>query len=406
LNRNPFVREEPVTNSTLSKVLWAAILPVVLAGPAAAEPFELKDGDRVVLIGSTLIERDQSHGYLEAALTARFPDRNITFRNLGWSGDTVFGHARARFGTVADGFTHLRDHVAALNPTVLIVGYGMAESFDGDAGLPAFAKGLDTMLDATTRSKPRLVFLGPNRHEDLGRPLPDPTEHNRQLRRYADAIRDTAGRRGGAFVDLFELLGKEFSSARPLTDNGIHLTDFGYRRFAAVTVGALGVAPPTRVIELSAADGKAGTVTAATVTKIEAGGGGLRFVVRDATLPTPDAERIVRVRGLAAGRHTLRIDGKVAATATAEQWAAGVHVARGPEFEQFEALRKRINAKNVIYFNRWRPQNETYLFGFRKHEQGRNAAEIPRFDPLVAEAEKQIAKLRVPVEHVYEVVRE
>ncbi len=59
----------------------------------AAEPFTLKDGDRVVLIGNTLIEREQRYGYWELALTARFP--GVTFRNLGWSGDTVWGEARA-----------------------------------------------------------------------------------------------------------------------------------------------------------------------------------------------------------------------------------------------------------------------------------------------------------------------
>ena len=53
---------------------------------------------------------------------------------------------------------------------------------------------------------------------------------------------------------------------------------------------------------------------------------------------------------------------------------------------------------------RRRPANITYLFLFRKYEQGQNAREIPQFDPLVAEKEKEIAKLRVPVEHVYELV--
>ena len=71
-----------------------------------------------------------------------------------------------------------------------------------------------------------------------------------------------------------------------------------------------------------------------------------------------------------------------------------------------EALRRAIIAKNRLYFYRWRPQNETYLFGFRKHEQGNNAREIPEFDPLVAEQERLIALLRVPVMHVYELVKE
>ncbi len=74
----------------------------------------------------------------------------------------------------------------------------------------------------------------------------------------------------------------------------------------------------------------------------------------------------------------------------------------GPEFEQAEKLRAAIIEKNRLYFHRWRPQNETYLFLFRKGEQGQNAPEIPQFDPLVAKQEEEIAKLRVPVAHTYE----
>ena len=46
--------------------------------------------------------------------------------------------------------------------------------------------------------------------------------------------------------------------------------------------------------------------------------------------------------------------------------------------------------KNRLYFHRWRPENETYIFGFRKKEQGQNAVEIPQFDPLVAAKEAEI----------------
>jgi hypothetical protein len=56
-----------------------------------------------------------------------------------------------------------------------------------------------------------------------------------------------------------------------------------------------------------------------------------------------------------------------------------------------EKLRALIVEKNRLFFHRWRPANETYLFGFRKHEQGRNAAEMPMFDPLVEKAEQAIA---------------
>ena len=68
--------------------------------------------------------------------------------------------------------------------------------------------------------------------------------------------------------------------------------------------------------------------------------------------------------------------------------------ADGADSESLEPVRQAIQAKNELYFHRWRPQNETYLFGFRKHEQGKNGKEIAEFDPLVASAEAEIEKLQ------------
>src|SRR5207248_7569188 len=59
-----------------------------------------------------------------------------------------------------------------------------------------------------------------------------------------------------------------------------------------------------------------------------------------------------------------------------------------------EILNAAIRKKNELFFHRWRPANWTYLLGFRKQEQGQNAVEIPKFDPLIAEWEARIAKLR------------
>ena len=59
-----------------------------------------------------------------------------------------------------------------------------------------------------------------------------------------------------------------------------------------------------------------------------------------------------------------------------------------------ENLRRAVIAKDTLFFNRLRPHNETYLFGFRKHEQGQNAKEIPMFDPLIAQGDEAIQKLK------------
>ncbi len=233
---------------------------MLLAAPAVAGPFELKDGDRVVFVGATLIEREQRYGYWEAALTSRWPDRNVTFRNLGWSGDNVWGDARASFGTRADGFKALKDHVLALNPTVIILCYGGNEAFDGAAGLPKFVDGLNVLLDTLAPTKARIVLLAPLRQEDLGRPLPDPTAHNKDLLLYTDALRDAAKKRGLTFADMNPYLG-DGSNAPPLTDDGLHLTGAGYwrtafsRERARTSLAALAVR-----IDM-AADGKQGTAT-------------------------------------------------------------------------------------------------------------------------------------------------
>jgi lysophospholipase L1-like esterase len=386
-----------------------ALLPLVVAAPAAraAEPFALKDGDRVVLVGNTLIEREQRYAYWEAALTSRYPDKNVTFRNLGWSGDTVFGDARAGFGSQKDGFNHLKEHVLSLKPTVIVVGYGGNEAFDGPDGLPKFEKGLNTLLDTFAPAKARIVLLGPPPQEDLGRPLPDPAEQNKNLRLYRDKIRDVAKQRDLLFVDLYDLFGEVAKApAAPLTHNGIHLDAQGYYRTVLALNKGFGLPGASWSITHTASRtlGFGIAVEAIAPLKLKATAGYLPAPPPPADAPAklaPVPARELKVVGLNEP-HTLFIDGKEILTAKAEEWQAGVQLVGDPDQDQAEKLRRAIIEKNRLYFHRWRPQNETYLFGFRKHEQGKNSVEIPQFDPLVQKQEEEIAKLRVPVAHVYE----
>lgn len=404
--------------------IFTPLAVIVLTAPArapGAEPLALADGDRVVFLGNTFVERDQTHGYIETLLTARFPNKNVTFRNLGWSGDTVFGEARAAFDPVPEGFKRLREHVLALKPTLLIIGYGMNESFAGEAGLERFIKGLNTLLDAVKPTGAKIILIGPIRHENMGRPLPDPASHNSALKLYNDAIAGVANDRGYQFIDLFDAL-----PARPhalpgerLTDNGIHLTSYGYWHAAQAVAKALKLEPVVWKATLDHS-GKVELERGTKLSKIEPRGDGLRFEAQDAMLPglpiahdAPDhgvaswgPMPVLKVTGLKPGRYELLIDGTLAGVAEAETWAAGLPVLHAPQYEQAEKLRQATIKKNLLYFYRWRPQNETYLFGFRKHEQGQNAREIPLFDPLVAAEEKTIGELRVPVTHVYELTRQ
>jgi lysophospholipase L1-like esterase len=308
----------------IGTAMWSA--SDIQAADKTAPNFELKDGDRVVFLGNTLIERAQQHGFIEATLTVAHPDKNIIFRNLGWSGDDVWArsHAVFDFNNIAKGYTRLMDHIKVLKPTVIILGYGGNEAFAGKAGLDAFVKQYNKLLDDLTKASDpavRFVFLSPLKHEDKGPPLPDPTETNKKIKIYHQAIYEIAAKRGGVFVDLYRVLTENASKA--LTNNGLHLNERGYL-LTAVTVGL----------------------------------------------------------------HSKAVQDQMNQGNT-----RSVKVSLGSS-DRFEQLRQIIIAKNQLYFQRWRPQNITYLLLFRKREQGNNAVEIPQYDPLIAKYEKQIAELR------------
>ena len=239
--------------------------------------------------------------------------------------------------------------------------------------------------------------------------MPDPTRHNADLQVYRDAIEAEARKRGAAFVDLFNLLpdGAKATPRQPLTENSLHFTPYGAWRMAQVVEAALLPGKQTNQA-IGLENGLAVSFDFATrVLESESTATGLRLKLLDPTLPDPPLVapgyvpnpfgRTTRIAGLKPGRYVLKVDGKAVMTANADAWKAGQFLVDGQEGNQVEALRQAINAKNELYFYRWRPQNETYLFGFRKHEQGQNAREIPQFDPLVTAREAEIARLRVPL---------
>src|SRR6516162_8237608 len=91
-----------------------------LSAAGASEPLlSLKDGDRILFLGGGYVENDQEHAYLETRLQRRFPKTALTFRYMGWSGDTVRGGARTAGYQVPDGLARLEKEVFALKPTVI-----------------------------------------------------------------------------------------------------------------------------------------------------------------------------------------------------------------------------------------------------------------------------------------------
>ena len=401
-------------------------LPAAIAeSPPAGTSWSLRDGDRVAFIGGTFIEREQRYGYLETALTIANPDKTITFRNLGWSGDTIGGVSRSGFDPPEAGFKQLVDQVNAVKPTVIVVGYGANEAFAGKAGLDAFVKGLERVVTALKPLNARYIYLAPLKQENLGAPLPNPEKHNKDIEIYSKGIEEFAKKHGAEFFKL-DPLGTQEASGRGsrLTDNGVHLTALGYwwlaNRLATLSQTSAELRKPKVLLKITDTGLALGTMSGdhLSLADPEWTKGGIRFRVKTVPLPMPhypirsaDARaeitgRMLTVEGLEAGHYRLEIDGQSVASATSGEWSRGVAVEDYPDQAQVEQLRQTIIKKNELFFHRWRPQNITYLFGFRKHEQGNNAVEIPQFDPLVAEQEQKIATLKKPVPHLYELVRE
>ena len=112
------------------------------------------------------------------------------------------------------------------------------------------------------------------------------------------------------------------------------------------------------------------------------------------------------IRGLPPGQYRLMIDGQLVGRGDAGQWREGLAISGVGVELQREALRQRVVDKDLTFLHRYRPQNETYLFLFRKHEQGNNAPEVEKFSGLAKELDSQIQALATPKSYEWELIRE
>jgi putative heme-binding domain-containing protein len=407
------------------------LLPALMVSACSLPParaqntnaFELRDGDRVVFLGDTFLEREQNFGFIEHLATTHFPDSHITFRNLGWSADAPLGVSRAGFDTPDKGFDRLKEQLALVKPTVAFLGYGMAASFDGDAALPRFKAEMEKLLDTVKAGagtgEVRFVILSPIPHEKLPPPLPDPAPHNAQLTNYARALKEIAASRNAHFVDLLELVCnlQLYNRGPAFTDDGIHLNSYGHRRVAETIAMGLkweahlwraGITTDRKLRQGSHGakfiefgrpeDNSARLVLEAQQLVLP------RFATGETTGPTGSPDSRWQVLGLKPGNYDLVIDGQFVKTVLDEEIRRSIPIDGGPDFTQAAQLMDAIRKKNELFFYRYRPENNTYLFLFRKHEQGQNAKEIPQFDPLIEEQERQIALLRKPVRRTLELL--
>jgi len=226
--------------SVIPKLEFVLSLLFVFAFTAQAE-FAFKKGDHVCLIGNTLADGLQLDGWLESLLQSELPDLQLIFRNQAFPGDTVTERPRSK------GFMSVENYLAHSKADIIFAFFGYNESFAGDEGLESFKKDLGDMINKyrvlkpNGKSEPRIVLFTPIAHENLKNPnLPDGRANNERLAKYATAVKEVAENKKTGFVDLFSTSKTIYgASKKPLTINGIHLSEEGNRQIAEVIVKQL-----------------------------------------------------------------------------------------------------------------------------------------------------------------------
>ncbi|MES2660190.1 MAG: HEAT repeat domain-containing protein [Verrucomicrobiota bacterium] len=238
-----------------------AVLALLSSAHAAEPLLQLKKGDHIAIVGSGLADRQQHHAWFEALIHKAFADDDLTIRNLGFAADEINVHPRSKGVPPVEWFLSMKkgdtmpDKDSKLiykagsdfGTDVILAYWGFNESFRGPQGIEDFKKNLGAYLDKLKAANfsgegaPRILLFSPIAQEDLGNPnFTDGEENNRNLGLYTQVMADIAKARKIPFVNLFNPSGELYQkSDRPLTINGIHLTDEGDKLLAPIQFEAV-----------------------------------------------------------------------------------------------------------------------------------------------------------------------
>jgi hypothetical protein len=366
----------------------------------AQEKFELKDGDRVVLLGAGLIENEQKYGWLEYVLTTAWPDRFISFRNLGWTGDTVFGEARTYFTTPPTPFELLIQQMKSSEPSIVFLAYGQVESEKGIQGIEAFTSGLNTLLDSLEKMGSKVVLVNPVMISKNSAP----EEGTLETKTYRSHIEEIAAERKLLHLDAGSFLA---SLGEEYWETDVLLHHRGYSQLAAYIRKELGIPLPLNEIHVDWRKQQVQTGHPVSDLSWDSRSSQMSFSLtpKHIFLPVGDMgaySPLVSITGLKKGTFGLKIDGEIVAIGTQNEWEKGVVVRQGPWIQQSERLRHYIQKKDEAYFRKYRPQNRTYILGFRAYEQGRHEEDLKDLGLLVAWLDGQIHQQKQPKTHQLE----
>ncbi len=420
-----------------------------LAMSAMAGDFLIQDGDRVVFLGDSITEQRLYTTYIEAYALTRHPNWKLSFRNVGWGGDTSWLRQRAHpdekalFAAdeaeqrrmVEDSVGRgLNRDVLPLQPTVVTVKFGMNDHsyqpFREDI-FRAYVRSQTEIAKVLKGQGARLAFLTPQPIEEK-RADPDKDARNQSLRKFSDGLKDICSKEEATFVDQFDpymaiMLRERASNPTAFIGGGdaVHPGPAGHTLMAWAILKSLGATPLVSRAEVDCKSKKA-TATQCLVENLKVADGTVSFDRLDEALPMPidprgepaqklapvleDLNRYeVQVSGLPPGSYEIKIDGEPATKADADQLAKGLNLATqaGAITKQAQQVLELVFKKNNQFFNRWR---SVQLFEFPGWAQSpdvekQRSMELARLDAQIAESEGQMDVARKPKLRHFELKR-
>lgn len=247
-------------NATRLGIVIGILFFLVSCGDKDPIGLPLQKDAHIVLIGNNLASRMLNFGHFETEMHLRYPDSALFIRNMADPGNTPgfrphssrkepwafpgaekFYQNKLANKSGSIGFFPTEDEwLTNLEADVVLAFFGYNESFEGEAGLTNFKDELHAFIVHTKSQKyngkkaPQLALISPIAFEDLSSKmdLPNGVEENRNLKLYAEAMRQVALNDSVLFVDAFTLSMQWFGTQeKQLTADGFQLNDLGYQKF-------------------------------------------------------------------------------------------------------------------------------------------------------------------------------
>jgi hypothetical protein len=420
-----------------------------LASSVLGGDFLIKDGDRVVFLGDSITEQRLYTTYVEAYSLTRYPKWNLTFRNVGWGGDTSWLRQRAHpdekqlFAAdesaqqkmVEDSVGRgLKRDVLPLKPSFVTVKFGMNDHsyqpFREDI-FKAYVRSQTEIAKVLKEHGARVAFLTPQPIEEK-RADPDKDARNESLRRFCDGLKEVASKQGATFVDQFDpymaiMMHERGGNPTAVIGGGdaVHPGPIGQTIMAWIILKGLGGTPTVSQADMDYAD-KRSSSHQCEVDNLKIGDGAVSFDRLDEALPMPIDSRAeaslklapildeldlyeLRITHLPEGTYDVSIDGEKTANASAAELAKGLNLATkaGPITKQAQEVLDLVFKKNDRFFTRWR---NVQLYDFPKWAQTDETeklkkAELAKLDEEISAIEKQIDSGRQPKKRHFEVKR-